>query len=378
MDENFLITQSNSLIEARHIKPLSITEQKIILTMVSMIQPHDEDFRCYEILVTEFKELCGLKTEGLYSNIKKTVRTLMEKIIEIPHRDGKGWFMTHWVSSAEYMAGEGMIRLNFDPRLKPYLLQLKSAFTSYRLSNILSLKSVYAIRLYELMKKWQHIAKWTISVGELRSKLGVAEGKLELYGHFKSRALKPAITEVNEKTDIYIDFKEIKRGRKVEKIEFTIMQQAEREIKLPVLQPKKPADLTRQPSDDEMLRGRINEKTVGFIFDPVAFRDIFIKSTAMWGNDIEQNLFDLLLHVNNANKIKNKIAYFRSIINEGYDRFLNGETFEAADFSTGQAHLPEWFKHPNKPVESELDSTFEEERKSLEEELRKVKTLINT
>ncbi|QDY46923.1 replication initiation protein (plasmid) [Planococcus glaciei] len=33
-----------------------------------------------------------------------------------------------------------MIALSFSPKLKPYLLQLKNAFTSYRLSNILSLK----------------------------------------------------------------------------------------------------------------------------------------------------------------------------------------------------------------------------------------------
>lgn len=365
MDENFLITQSNSLIEARHIKPLSITEQKIILTMVSMIQPTDKDFHSYEILINEFKELCGLKSEGIYSEVKRTVRTLMEKIIEIPNGDGKGWIMTHWISSAEYVAGEGSIRLNFDPRLKPYLLQLKSAFTSYRLSNILSLKSVYSIRLYELTKKWQHISKWTVAVDRLRPMLGVAEGKLELYGHFKSRALTPALKEVNEKTDIFLSFTEIKKGRKVEKIEFTIMKRTDREITVPA------AAVLGETLAEEGLRLAVNEKAKGFAFDPLTFRDIFMKGTAMWGEEIEQNLSNLLFHVNTAHKIKNKIGYFRSIINEGHTHFLKGEAFATADFSKGHEPLPEWFKQLSEPVEAEIDEDFEEEKRKLQEELQK-------
>ena len=37
MNRNYIVTQSNNLIEARHNKPLTAREQKIVLTMVSMI-----------------------------------------------------------------------------------------------------------------------------------------------------------------------------------------------------------------------------------------------------------------------------------------------------------------------------------------------------
>jgi hypothetical protein len=49
MNENYLVTQANNLIEARHNKPLTIREQKIVLTMVGGIEPQDEDFKDYLI-----------------------------------------------------------------------------------------------------------------------------------------------------------------------------------------------------------------------------------------------------------------------------------------------------------------------------------------
>ena len=125
------------------------------------------------------------------------------------------------------------MNFHFDSKLKPYLLQLKNQFTSYKLSNILSLKSTYSIRLYELMKKWQHLGHWECSVDDLRGFLGAKSVKsYSVYGNFKNRVLLPALEELNEKTDVQISFKEIKKGRSVERIEFTIRHSPEKEIKI--------------------------------------------------------------------------------------------------------------------------------------------------
>ncbi|QDY46921.1 replication initiation protein (plasmid) [Planococcus glaciei] len=73
MQENYLVAQGNDLIEARHTNPLSVREQKIVLTMVSMIQPTDEDFKDYRISIKEFSEMLGL--EGV-QNIQNSKRLL--------------------------------------------------------------------------------------------------------------------------------------------------------------------------------------------------------------------------------------------------------------------------------------------------------------
>ena len=104
----------------------------------------------------------GLKGESNYTEIKKISKTLVSKVIEIPIGEN-GWLVATWASSVRYRSSEGTIELSFDSKLKPYLLQLKNQFTSYRLSNILTLKSTYSIRLYELMKKWQHLGQLGVS-----------------------------------------------------------------------------------------------------------------------------------------------------------------------------------------------------------------------
>ncbi|WP_361920356.1 replication initiation protein, partial [Streptomyces sp. NPDC046876] len=129
LNENHVVTQSNRLIEARHMKPLSAREQKIILTMVSMIQPSDIDFKEYSISIKEFSEMLGLKGHAKYEEIKEVALNLQAKTIFIPDEDG--FITTNWVASQRYQEGEGIIKLSFSPYLKPYLLQLKTQFTSY-------------------------------------------------------------------------------------------------------------------------------------------------------------------------------------------------------------------------------------------------------
>ena len=102
--------------------------------------------------------MLGLQGSTKYTEIKEITKDLMSKSIEIPQADG-GWLLANWISSAKYIKGEGIIDLSFSPDLKPYMLQLKNQFTSYQLSNILSLHSTYSIRLYELLKKWQHLGQ---------------------------------------------------------------------------------------------------------------------------------------------------------------------------------------------------------------------------
>ncbi|MEQ6378628.1 replication initiation protein [Bacillaceae bacterium S4-13-56] len=236
MNADHLVTQSNDLVEARHTHPLSAREQKIVLTFVSMIQPEDEDFQKYEMYIKDFHEMLGLEGREHYTQIKDIVKNLMSKVIEIPYPNGD-YLLANWTSSVKYKAGEGRIEFTFAPELKPYLLQLKRAFTSYRLSNILSLKSAYSIRLYELMKKWQHLGKWEITLESLKEKLGISKGQYKQYGHLKSRIIVPSLQELNEKTDIQVTFKEIRKGRKVDKIEFAIKHLKDKEIRLE--EPKK-------------------------------------------------------------------------------------------------------------------------------------------
>ena len=57
-----------------------------------------------------------------------------------------------WVSKCEYQADVG-VAIKLNDELKPLLLNLKERYTQYTLDNILTMKSVYAIRIFELLQE---------------------------------------------------------------------------------------------------------------------------------------------------------------------------------------------------------------------------------
>jgi len=216
---DYIITKANTLVEANY--RLTLTQQRIILLMASMVQPDDEDFKLYRLTVGDFMDLLDITRPNLYAQMVGMVDHLMRVVLTI--RVGEeSYVKTHWIDKARYTVGTGYIDITFDPELKPFFLCLKERFTTYKLENVMRLRSVYSIRIYELLKQYQRIGKRTITIDGLRSMLGIEPKEYHLYGDFKRFVILVAHKEINEKTDISFDFREKKLGRKVNEIEFVI------------------------------------------------------------------------------------------------------------------------------------------------------------
>jgi plasmid replication initiation protein len=129
---------------------------------------------------------------------------------------------TGWVSSADYIDGEGCVELCFDPKLKPSLLQLKGKFTSCKLEMLLGFKSQYTMRIYMLLKQHERLKEREIELQHLRNTLGIGKDQYKLYAHFKACILEPVQKELKAKADLTFEFDEIKYGRRVGAIRFRI------------------------------------------------------------------------------------------------------------------------------------------------------------
>jgi len=137
--------------------------------------------------------------------------------------EADGPLVVGWVSSAKYLEKEGAVLLSFDPKLKPYLLQLKGNFTSCKLEMLLSFKSQYTMRVFNLLKQYESLGQRQIDVDILREILGLRKDQYKLYANFKTDLLKPVQDELKAKADLYFEFDEIKYGRRVGAIHFRII-----------------------------------------------------------------------------------------------------------------------------------------------------------
>ncbi|WP_072060514.1 replication initiation protein [Clostridium botulinum] len=220
MDQNYLVTKSNFFI-MNSSYDLSLEEQKIILTLASMVQPSDEEFKPYFFKVSDFIKLLGIKNKSQYREVPKLTKELMKKVFEI--RQDKKILQVAWLSSAEYEEGSGLVELQFSPKLKPYMLKLNKLYTSYKLANILSMKSKYSPRVYEILKCNEFKKEKYIEIEiEILRKLLKAENIYPRYNDFKRFILAKAQKELNKLTDISFEFEEIKTGRKVTTLRFYI------------------------------------------------------------------------------------------------------------------------------------------------------------
>lgn len=218
-----LIVKSNTLVQASY--RLTIGEQKVIYSLIRSINKDDEDFKVYKFKISEFIDMLGIKDQSKYTEIPKITKNLMKKAFSIHNEENNTELQIAWLSSAYYRKGEGIVELEFSPKLKPFLLKIKEEFTKFDINNVMQLKSSYSPRLYELLKQYQNMERKEriITIEKLKWFLGIESDEYKLYAHFKSRVIIPAQKELVQKTDISFEFEEKKEGRKVVAIKFVIV-----------------------------------------------------------------------------------------------------------------------------------------------------------
>ncbi|MCM3130560.1 replication initiation protein [Paenibacillus sp. MER 78] len=218
----YIVTKSNALIEMP--LNLDLQESRVIYTLISLIQPDDEDFKTHFVKVKEFADILDLQEKNFYKKIREVVTGLQRKTLVIRENNGESELVVNWLSASRYHHRKGVVELEFSPQLKPYLLKLKKDFTRYKLANVLVLRSKYSIRMYELLKRYLNFGKRRFTLEQLRNLLEIEPGKLTHYGHLKQRVLLKTQEELAEKTDISFDFEETKVGHKVVAITCYIKQ----------------------------------------------------------------------------------------------------------------------------------------------------------
>lgn len=298
---NKVVFQHNKLIEAKY--SLTLQEKRLLLWCLGDIKPGDTDTRSVMIPVREFCQVIGISPDSTYASIKKIVVDFRNKSMTITDLEERTHTYVGWLDHGKYHEKEGIIEIQFHRFLIPFLLDLKSNFTAIPLSQTLGLSSIYAIRMYELLKQYESIGERKISLVELREFLGMFNEKLKRYADFKIKVLEIAQRELLEKTDIRFEFEETKTVRRVTGLLFRIYPNRKKSLEREKLR------LLKQESQ-KGIRNRLLE--LGFAKATVAK---FLSSFPE--NEIEMALKVVLNQVKKGG-ILNPKALFRTSLKKGW------------------------------------------------------------
>ncbi len=205
------VAKDNELIQTASYK-LTAEEQKLVCYVISKIKPSDRPFQHYTISALDFAEVCGIDKRNVYRDFKAIISSLQEKSRWVQIGDDVTLFSVF--NEPTYNEKQGSISLYLNTRLHKYLLNLVEQggnYTQYELWNVLSLKSKYSIRLYELFRSYSYQSKKEFEIDRLRGLLCVEN--YAKYAEFKRWVLDKAIAEINQYTDLKVSFKPIRTGR---------------------------------------------------------------------------------------------------------------------------------------------------------------------
>lgn len=222
--KGYLVVKGNDLIQRNRFE-LSLMEQKTVAYICSMIKPIDSGFQSeYEFKIRDYCKICDIDYDNgaNYAYVKETLKKLRDRSMWMTLEDGSET-VVGWLDRVTTNKKSGLAHIRIDDRLIPYLFDLKQQFTQYQLYNILDMKSAFSVRIYEIMKSYSFRHTIIFELNELKELLMVEHVKSYVnYKDFRVKVLEKAQTEINELTDINIEFEPIKTGRKVTSIKFII------------------------------------------------------------------------------------------------------------------------------------------------------------
>lgn len=216
-DENghLLAVMSNPLLRRK--LSLEVIQQHIFHLCIGQIEePWDEKEKLpvFEIRVDAYAALtCRSARQGsLYMQLKRAVRGLQHAEVALPG----GEKIAILAPYAEYVDGESRIEVDFNERLKPYILGLRKYFAKIPVAEACRLRSGYAISFYLYCWSWYGSKErgWSMTVPELREWLSIGAGTLERTCDLKMRVIEQARRELNAKASITFNAKTIRNGRK--------------------------------------------------------------------------------------------------------------------------------------------------------------------
>ena len=231
------IKQSNYITTARY--DYSPMEKRILYRVVEKaweyrlanaeyFKEHDGEFVVkkhveFTMPITAFMtdEQCKNGSGEYYQEIVEAFKSLVEKRISFIGKDE--FSFGGILNFADQNKGEGTISFMVHKFVWQSALDFTRGFTKLDLEIAMQFKCAYTMRFFELMKEWQDVGCFKVSVQELRSMFRCSD-KYPLINDFKRYVINKANKELDESSYLSFDYTSNKVGREIRSFTFTIKE----------------------------------------------------------------------------------------------------------------------------------------------------------
>ena len=216
--ENWVVMQ-NRIEQCFH--KMTLDEKRLLILAsptARMVDASEKD--AIEVTAEEFANECGIKISSAYKQLEVASKNLLNRSFSYINERGKRVGVT-WVIRAVYEDGYFSVCFPDEVLIMLKAFDASNPFTKYKKENVLLLKGEYSIDLYHIAKKYEGMGTFQMTLEDYKLELGLPKSYNRI-NNLKARALEPAIDEINEKTDINISYDNIKRGRTVTGLKFTV------------------------------------------------------------------------------------------------------------------------------------------------------------
>ena len=213
------VNRSNNLVQASYY--LTLNEKRLIEACIAKVSTKNGIPDRIEITAEEFcTAFPAIKPNESYKALKLATSELYERSVKIMGEKLGEEIDFRWIDAkVRYSDDEAKVSISFTKWVKPYLSELQGGYTTYRLLDIGRLKSAHAIRLYELLMRYQDTGFRVDKLSDLKEYFGIADKYSEWY-EFNRWVLKPSVKNINESSNWKVTYSTKKKGRKIDLVAF--------------------------------------------------------------------------------------------------------------------------------------------------------------
>lgn len=235
------VVENNALITS--VAKMHKTALKMFELAVSLIDTENlpENNTVY-LSKAELFSFFEVASNSKHTQFKEAIKVMQkESFFEIKEEKGKGFKFKSIVPIpyVEWNDYNDEVTIQFSEHIMPYLINLKSEFTQYKISEIQKLNSKYSIILYRWLSmnynQYEHYSNKggrreeqvesyrtpTISIRELREMTDTVK-EYQRFTNFSRKILDLPLNEINAHTSFKVSYDKVKKGRSVDSIVFHI------------------------------------------------------------------------------------------------------------------------------------------------------------